>query len=412
MILTREKKEIWNLFEKISFKFLFLYFVLYILSIFTGTLWEPIIKWIGTSVFDIQYEFSSNGRGSGDTTYAYLLLFLFFCLSIFGSLIWSILDRKRKSYNELQYGFLVFLRFLLIFFMFQYGLIKVFHLQMSPISNADLIQTFGTKSPMGLAWKFMGFSKTYSMFAGFAEVVAGFLLIFRRTQTLGAIATIVVMLNVFMMNLCFDIPVKILSFHLMLMGVVLLFADFKRVFGVLVLNKNNVDYKIYPQQKKDDRKIIIIAKLILLLCLTGFFVFTSYPRYKRSYLAPKTALYGIWEVSKFSKGKNKEISEENWKKRWKYIAIDQKKYASIKNLEGKQFTVKFIVDSLKNTIKIGGFRTKELDSLKYTYKDSILTIEGILKKDSLRMVLKKKNRKDFLLSTRGFNWINERPLNR
>ena len=69
MILTREKKETWNLFEKISFRFLFLYFTLYTLSIFTAGIWEPIIKWIGSSIFNIDYEFSSNGKGSGDTTY-------------------------------------------------------------------------------------------------------------------------------------------------------------------------------------------------------------------------------------------------------------------------------------------------------------------------------------------------------
>ena len=56
MILTREKKEVWNLFEKISFRFLFLYFTLYIFSLFTATLWEPIINWIGTSIFKIDYD--------------------------------------------------------------------------------------------------------------------------------------------------------------------------------------------------------------------------------------------------------------------------------------------------------------------------------------------------------------------
>ena len=99
----------------------------------------------------------------------------------------------------------------------------------------------------------MGFSKTYSIFAGVSEVIAGALLIPRRTQTYGAMATIAVMLNVFMMNLCFDIPVKIFSFHLMLMGVLLLMVDFKRVFGVLVMNRNIGDYIIYPQLKKGDK---------------------------------------------------------------------------------------------------------------------------------------------------------------
>lgn len=407
MILTREKKETWNLFEKISFRFLLLYFTLYVLSIFTASLWEPVIQWIGTSIFNIEYDFSSNGRGSGDTTYAYLLLFLFFCISSLGSIIWSFIDAKRMSYNQLQYGFLVSIRVVLIFFLFQYGIIKMFHLQMSPISNSDLIQTFGSKSPMGLAWKFMGFSSTYSFFAGLSEVIAGLLLISRRTQTYGAIATIVVMLNVFMMNLCFDIPVKIFSFHLMLLGALILFADFKRVFGVLIQNKNIGDYVLYPQLKKGDRTIIIIAKCVLLFVISALFIFTSYPRYKKNYVNPKTALYGIWEVSDYKKG-----TETNPKKQWKYIAIDQAKFASIKTLDDTQSYYKFKVDTLTNTILFADRSNEIVDTLTFKKMGNNLFVSGKIENDSILVQLKKKPKTDFLLTSRGFNWINEYPLNK
>ena len=412
MILTREKKEIWNSFEKISFRFLFLYFTLYIISIFTGSLWEPIINWIGSTIFNIDYDFSSNGKGSGDTTYAYLLLFFFLCLSILGSIIWSFIDKKRASYNQIHYGFLVFIRFIVIFFMFQYGIIKMFHLQMSPISNSDLIQTFGTKSPMGLAWKFMGFSMTYSFFAGLSELIAGFLLISRKTQTYGAIATVAVMLNVFMMNLCFDIPVKIFSFHLMLMGVLLLMSDFKRVFGVLIMNKNIGNYIIYPQLKKGDRQIIIIVKWALLFLVSSLFIFTSYSRYKKRYLKPKTALFGIWEVTKFEKGKDKEISEKNWKKRWKYIAIDEPKFAVIKTLGDKRLIYRFKVDTINKTILLSKYPSKDTDTINYLKKNNSLFIKGILKNDTLNIELNKTSTDKFLLKSRGFNWINEHPINK
>lgn len=412
MILTREKKEVWNVFEKTSFRFLFLYFLLYVLSIFSATLWEPIIKFIGTELFNINYEFSANGKGSGDTTYAYLLLFLFFWLAIIGSFIWSVIDRKRKSYNQLQYGFLVFIRFIVIFFMFTYGIIKIFHLQMSPVSNADLIKTLGEKSPMGLAWTFMGFSKTYSVFAGLSEALAGLLLVYRRTQTFGAIATIIVMLNVFMMNICFDIPVKIFSFHLMLMGILLLMADFKRVFGVLLFNKNITNYRIYPQLEKEDRKIIMIAKNVMLLLVVGFFVFTSYPRYKRQYVNPKTAFFGVWKVTHFNRNKDTTLTTKNLQKRWKYIAIDRAKYASIKTINDKQATVKFEIDTVSKQIYFGTYSSKITDTLSYKKNKDTLIIDGKIKAKSIYVKLQKKSFDDFLLQSRGFNWINENPLNR
>jgi hypothetical protein len=411
MILTREKKEIWSWFEKTSFRFLFLYFTLYTLSLFTAGIWEPIIRWIGSSIFNIGYEFSSNGKGSGDTTYAYLLLFLFFCLSIFGNLIWLFLDRNRKSYNQLQYGFLVSLRCLLIFFMFTYGFVKIFHLQMPALSNADLLKTLGEKSPMGLAWTFMGFSKTYSVFAGLAEVTAGLLLIPRKSQTYGAIATVFVMLNVFMMNLCFDIPVKIFSFHLMLMGFLLLMADFKRLFGVLVMNRNIGDYNIYPKLEKGDKTIILFSKWVLLFATAGLFILTSYPRYKRTYPKQKAPLYGIWEVKKMEKNSIEIPANLNEKERWRYIAIDQSKHASIKRIDNKQSYYKFKVDTVQNTIVFGENRSKELDTLSYKKLDTTLFISGILKKDTIKIELHKKSSDSFLLNSRGFNWVNEYPLN-
>ncbi|WP_439127499.1 hypothetical protein [Polaribacter sp.] len=410
MIFTREKKQVWSLFEKISFRFLFLYFTLYTVSIFTGPLWKPMINWIGKSIFQITREFSSNGRGSGDTTYAYLLLFLFFCVAIISAFLWSIIDKKRKSYNQLQYGFLVFIRIIVIFFMLNYGFVKIFHLQMSEVSNADLIKNLGDKSPMGLAWTFMGFSKTYSFFAGLAEVTAGLLLLFRRTQTFGAIATVVVMLNVFMMNLCFDIPVKIFSFHLMLMGLLLLLADAKRVFGVLLLNKNITNYTIYPKLNKEETRIIAIVKLVLVVLTCGLFIFTSYTRYKKQYIAPKTALFGVWKVTTFKKGT--DIAKKDFTKQWKYIAIDRAKMASIKNFDDQQNYYTFIVDTIKNTVVFGDYKSENLDTLQLINKDSIVTLAGKIKTDTVFIKLQKKKAKDFLINSRGFHWVNEFPLNR
>lgn len=412
MILTREKKENWTAIEKISFRVIFLYISLYIVALFSSPLWKSFVNWMATTVFHIDYDFSSNGRGSGDTTYAYVLLTCILLLTVIGSIVWSVLDRKRRSYNMLQYGFLVTLRFVLIFFMFTYGVVKVFHLQMPALSNADLIKTLGEKSPMGLAWTFMGFSKTYSVFAGLSEVIAGVLLIPRRTQTFGAAAVIVVMLNVFMMNLCFDIPVKIFSFHLMLMGVILLLADFKRVFGVLLFNRNIGTYKIYPILTKKERRIIRWVKGGLFLVLTWLFIFTSYPRYERLYVKPKTTFYGIWEVTSYQNKNTAIPSDSLQKKQWKYVAIDYKNSACIKTQDDKHQYFTFKVDTLQNTIAFGNRSTKELDTLQYTKTNTLISISGIIQKDSVNIELAPKNMDDFLLKSRGFNWINERPLNR
>jgi hypothetical protein len=45
------------------------------------------------------------------------------------------------------------------------------------------------------------------------------------------------MAQVFMLNMSFDVPVKILSFHLLLMSLVLLAPQIRRLANVLVLER-------------------------------------------------------------------------------------------------------------------------------------------------------------------------------
>ena len=75
---------------------------------------------------------------------------------------------------------------------------------------------------MGLLWTFTGASKPYEIIVGSAELIAGFLLIFPRTASFGACIAIVDMLQVFILNMCYDVPVKQYSFHLMISGIILL----------------------------------------------------------------------------------------------------------------------------------------------------------------------------------------------
>jgi hypothetical protein len=99
--------------------------------------------------------------------------------------------------------------------MITYGVLKVIELQFSPPTPDRLIQTYGESSPMGLIWTLMGFSSLYCFFGGAGEVLGGLLLSLRRTTLLGALVCIGVLANVVMINLSFDVPVKLFSSHLL-----------------------------------------------------------------------------------------------------------------------------------------------------------------------------------------------------
>ena len=410
MIFTREQRETWTAFQKIGFRFLFIYFSFYCFCLIGSGLFKPLVHWVGDAIFHISYDFSIKGYGSGDTTYQYLLLFIIASFSVIGTLIWTLFDR-RPSYNQLAYTLRLLLRFTLIPFLFIYGFIKVFHLQMPPPDNTRLMQTLGEMSPMGLAWTFMGYSKAYSIFAGLSEVIAGLLLISRRLQAIGAIVLIAVMGNVFMMNMAFDIPVKIFSFHLMLMGIVLLAFNAKRFTRASILGKAVQEENSYPIHSKEAKKVIRIVKASVTVLIIAVFVFSGFGRLDRFQEMSDPTLKGVWEVQTFIKnGVDQPLLVTN-DELWRYVIVDYTTMTSIKTMNGKAKRYSSATNDSLKSISFGSTRDAWDSKMTYSLEKDTLELSGVFENDSLQVKLIKKDPKDFNLTNRGFNWINEAPRN-
>jgi hypothetical protein len=105
----------------------------------------------------------------------------------------------------------------------------VLYNQFSPPGSDRLAETYGASSPMGLLWTFMGSSRAYTAFSGYMETLGALLLLWRRTALLGALTSICVLFNVMVLNFCYDVPVKLFSFHLVLIGACIALPDARRL---------------------------------------------------------------------------------------------------------------------------------------------------------------------------------------
>lgn len=85
-----------------------------------------------------------------------------------------------------------------------------------------------------LAWTFFGYSRLYEMFIGLGEVIAAVLIAIPRTATLGAICYFPIAVNIMMVNYAFDIGVQDLSTVLMVMCLILLWLDRKKLLLIFV----------------------------------------------------------------------------------------------------------------------------------------------------------------------------------
>lgn len=432
----------WSFFQKLGFRFFCCLFVIYILpfpldsipfmnelsgisgklgewygAIFEGytAFWHAVIPWVGKHLLHLDNPITIFSNGSGDTTYDYVLLLTFTVLAFMVSILWSVLDRKRPSYNQAYYWLRTALRYYLAGNMFGYGIIKIYHLQMPFPYLSQLVQPFGDKSPMGLAWSFIGYSKGYSAFSGIAEVIGGVLLLFRRTTLVGAITVAIVMLNVAMLNYFYDIPVKLFSSMLVLMAVFLIVPDCKRLFNLFFFNKP-VDATSFPAMISSKR--LRIARVVLkLLIISSLFIsnisgsISSQKSYGDKRELPP--LYGIYNAEWMVKNNDTLLPLATDTAQWKQLIIQFKENAQVKMMNDSIKRFNFVVDTAANQVQL--FQNNDtLNKSLFTYKADTagLYLSGVWNKDTLHMKFRKYDINKFRLVSRGFRWINEYPYNR
>lgn len=418
----------WTTMEKIGFRFSFIYLGLFIIFKNNGAfpywpyvvekpsiLLEKFIPWIGEHVLNLSYEFPVYTGGSGDGTFSYIVLLLFFVVALFGTLIWSLLDKKRTGYKKLYYWLTVAIRFYVALMLINYGLFKVIKLQFSYPSFNRLLQPYGESSPMGLAWTFLGFSKGYNIFMGILEILAG-LMLFRRTMTVGAIITLMAALNVMMVNYFYDVPVKIVSTHLVIMVLFLLSNNIKQLIRFFFTN-SPVQLSVINRPFEMKKPLFYASYGIKYLIIGYALIYAPIKIYESQYTwgskAPKPALYGLYEVSSFISNNDTIPANIEDKNRWRYLIMERKGRVSIHMMDKSRIHYKTTIDTILNKLTFENYRdTTEVFVLNYKKTDSTLNFETIFKNDTLKVNTKRLTKNDFLLMNRGYHWINERPFNR
>jgi hypothetical protein len=193
-------------------------------------------------------------------------------------------------------------RYTLAFTLFGYGFAKVFPLQFPYPQLSRMIEPFGDFSPMGVLWSFMGSSPAYTMFAGAAEVAGGALLLFPSTTTLGALFSAATLLNVVVLNFCYDVPVKLYSSNLLLMAVFLMAPDLGKLFNFLVLHRAAGRATTFGPlfEKRGPQIAAVVVKSVVIALVVGQNVIGGYRSYRTAVLSPvPPPLYGLYQVESF-----------------------------------------------------------------------------------------------------------------
>jgi hypothetical protein len=423
----------WSLASRVGFRFCFVYFGIYCLAtqIFGGlislpkvdiqdpaSLWpmRQITFWVAAHIFHAQLPLVYTGSGSGDKIFDWVLTFWLLVFAALGTAIWSVLDRQRDNYITLFKWFRLFIRFALASQLISYGLIKVVPLQMPFPNLRVLLERFGDFSPMGVLWSSVGASPAYEIFAGCAEMLGGILLIFPRTTMLGALVCLADMTQIFMLNMTYDVPVKLFSFHLILMALFLLAPELQRLMDFFFRNRT-VAPSTQPQLFNTHRanRIALAVQIVFGIWLVGT---TAYNSRNQWHIfgggRPKSALYGIWNVDSFSiDGQLRPplLTDDN---RWRRAIFDSPNRMTFQRMDDSFARYGASINANDKTIAL----TKDDDKnwkANFTFQRTApdqLTLDGEMDSQKIHAQLRLVDRSKFLLINRGFHWIQERPFNR
>lgn len=379
-------------------------------------LWQVVVPWFGEHILNLEKEITVFTNGSGDTTYNYVSLLVYAIIAGIATLAWTLWNPQKPTDKQAFKWFVVLVRYYLVFQMVLYGLAKVFYLQFQEPSFSRLLQPLGDFSPMGLLWTFMGFSMGYTIFTGIAEFLGGILLLFKKSRSLGAMIVFGVMANVMAMNFFYDVPVKLLSTHLVILSLFLLILDGKRILDFFIFNQDTEARTIEPFFiKPKAEKIKNIIKWILVgVGLVLAFGFLLNLKLQNNPSDSETPFMGLHEVESFMRNGEEVPPLITDTTRWRYLIIQRQHAARIKYVNDKTKFYDFKPDSLEPYIlfNLRGDTTRT-DTFFYTQPDSThIHLSGIYNTDTLEILMKSHQKKGFQLMNRGFRWINEYPHNR
>lgn len=156
-----------------------------------------------------------------DSSGMYLLLLIAPILGLLTATL-SFIPAFRKRAFHPGTAIRTVLLFYLVLELWEYGWIKLIKAQFYLPEPNTVYTDLGALSKDIAYWSVMGSSRSYVVFMGLTELLAGTLLLFRRTRFAGLLLALGIFVNVCMVNFSFDISVKLFALSLLGMTVFLL----------------------------------------------------------------------------------------------------------------------------------------------------------------------------------------------
>lgn len=355
---------------------------------------DPLIDWLARGVFGLEENTYTTNLLS-DTTGVYVLAFLWLVVSAILALIWQFWLQRKIVLEKWTFWFMQIARYHLIIHLIQFGFNKVFKYQFYFPEPNTLYTTIGNSSRDILFWSTMGSSYEYTVFSGAMELLAALLLLFRRTRLAGALLAMGIMLNVVMINFSFDISVKFLSSFLLLLSVMLVMPDSRRLWDFFFTQNTVEHHKSWEPQFVLNRSLFYgLGKALIIgfIVVDALFPYVEIGNFNDD-VGAKPYLHGAYEVEEFS-GDSPE---------WKRAFVHRQGYFIIQSPDESMEDFRMQVDTVIDVISLFHDK-KEVATLGFNDQDNQLKLFGRFNGKRVGATLNKIDLKSLPIYSTEFAW--------
>jgi hypothetical protein len=368
--------------------------------------------WIAGHVFHVAGPFVYTGVTDGETIFFWIQTLWLLVVSMVAAAVWSAVDR-RESYETLYKWFRLLIRLALASQMFEYGMTKVIPVQFRAPSLNILATPAADLSLETLLWTSIGAAPAYQIFTGCVEVLGGILLLVPRTTLLGALISLAALTQVFVLNMTYDIGLKLITFHLILLALFLIAPDMARLrdffFGDGPAARQESPALF---QSLRANRIALVAQVVLGVYLIGIQAYANVNFwYASGGGSERSPLYGIWNVEQLAvDGEVRPAVVNDYDRQWRRIIFETPSSMTIQRPDDSLARYNVSIDPYNHTLAVRKprSRTWKADFTFQRPKPDEIVVDGEMDEHRIHAELRLVDPDSFRVLNSTFRWV--RPV--
>jgi len=230
------------------------------------------------------------------------------------------------------------------------------------------------------------------------------------------VSSLAAMIQVFALNMTFDIGLKLISFHLIVLAVFLLAPDASR-FSDFFLRNRPTGASVQPQLFMTEKanRLALILQLVFGLYLVGMYAYINVRFWEVGGGGkPLSPLYGVWNVEELAiDGQVRAPDLNDYDRRWRRVIFDAPSAVTFQRTDDSFARFGVTVDSQSRTLALTKGNSKTWKASFSFERPSLdqLVLEGEMDGHKIRTQLRLLDSDTFRLLNSTFRWVRPHDQN-